>query len=246
MLKNNLNIITMKTNTSNSRRKFISSLTSGAVAATGLAFLPNALHAHTKVEKFGFGPEDLITDNDNLDEMIKKIGKKSHPLAYDMSSVSPWGLIWSNVYYITNEQTGTTPNQVGLLNVLRHHGMIYGLNDETIKKYKLGEFLGLNDPKTNAPALKNPYYEPEDGVFPLPGLAGIKGLQEKGAQFCICDMARKVYSQFVGQKHGVDQSVVYEDFVKGTLPGIKAAPSGVWALGRLGENNISYIDASVG
>lgn len=59
-------------------------------------------------------------------------------------------------------------------------------------------------------------------------------------------MARKVYSQFVSQKVGVSQEEVYNDFVAGTLPGVEAAPSGVWALGRLAENNIAYIDASVG
>ena len=235
----------MKTKKSNSRRKFIGSLTTGAVVA-GLAFIPKPVHAHANMEKFTFGLDELVSDDEDLAETIKKVGNMSHPLAYDMSSSNPWGLIWSNVYYLTNGQTGTSASDIGLLNVFRHHGMVFGLNDETIKKYKLGEFLGLNDPITNAPALRNPYWEPEDGVFPLPGLAGIKGLQENGAQFCICDMARKVYSGFVGEKHGVDPSVVYDDFVKGTLPGIKAAPSGVWVLGRLAENNISYIDASVG
>ena len=110
----------------------------------------------------------------------------------------------------------------------------------------MGEYFGLNDPITKAPALKNPYYDPEDGVFPLPGLAGIKGLQEKGALFCVCDMARKVNAQFVAQKVGSTTEEVYKDFVAGTLPGIEAAPSGVWALGRLAENKIAYIDASVG
>lgn len=170
----------------------------------------------------------------------------AHPVAYDVSAANPWGLIWSNVYYLTNGETGTPAADLGVFNVFRHHGMIFGLNDETIAKYKLGEFFGLNDPITGAPTVRNPYWEPEDGVFPLPGLAGIKGLQVNGAKFCICDMARKVYSQFVSQKVGVSQEEVYNDFVAGTLPGVEAAPSGVWALGRLAENNIAYIDASVG
>lgn len=235
----------MKTKDLNSRRKFIGSITTGAVA-TGLAFIPKPMHAHASMKELGFGLDDIISDDDNLEATLAKIGKMSHPLAYDMSSVSPWGLIWSNVYYLTNGQTGTPPEKVGLLNVMRHHGMIFGLNSETIAKYKLGEFLHMNDPITGEPAVRNAYWEPEDGVFPLPGLAGIKKLQENGAQFCICDMARKVYSGFVAQKHGVDQETVYNDFVNGTLPGVKAAPSGVWVLGRLAENNISYIDASVG
>lgn len=236
----------MKTNNLSTRRKFIGQLTSGAAAATGLAFVPQAVQAHVSSNKLAINLNSLSKNGAVADAVLKKVGKSEHPVAYDMSSVNPWGLIWSNVYYMTNKETGTPESELGILNVLRHHGMIFAMNDATIKKYKLGEFFGFNDPITNKPALRNPYYTPEDGVFPLPGLAGIKGLQEKGAKFFVCDMARKVYSQFVGQKAGVNPEEVYNDFVKGTLPGLEAAPSGVWALGRLAENKIAYIDASVG
>lgn len=236
----------METTKVNTRRKFMSQFATGVAATAGLALIPQALQAH-------IGSNSLLTDFDTLsksgteaDSVLKKLGRKSHSLAYDMSSVNPWGLIWSNVYYITNQETGTSASNLGVLNVLRHHGMVFAMDDATIKKYKLGEFFGFNDPITKKPALHNPYYTPKDGAFPLPGLAGIKGLQDKGTKFFVCDMARKVYSQFVGQKMGVNPEVVYKDFVKGTLPGIVAAPAGVWALGRLAENKIAYIDASVG
>lgn len=235
----------MKTKDIHSRRKFIGSLTTGAMAAS-LAFIPESLRASVETKAFDFDLNTLNNNGANLDFVLKNQGKKAHSVAYDMSSVNPWGLIWSNVYYITNQETGTSESQLGVTNIFRHHGMIFGLNDETIKKYKLGEFFGFNDPITGKPAVRNPYYTPEDGVFPLPGLAGIKALQEKGTTFCICDMARKVYAQFVSQKVGAKMEDVYNDFVKGTLPGIHPAPSGVWALGRLAENKIAYIDASVG
>ncbi len=234
----------MEKNNLHSRRKFIGAITTGAVVA-GLSFIPESIQAKINPETLDFKLEDLAKGED-LDKALKELGKKAHPVAYDISQTNAWGLIWANIYYITNEETGTTEKELGVLNVLRHHGMVFGLNDLTISKYNLGEFFGFNDPITKAPAMRNPYYEPEDGVFPLPGLAGIKGLQEKGTLFCICDMARKVYAQFVGEKMGVAKEEVYEDFVAGTLPGIEAAPSGVWVLGRLTEYNISYIDASVG
>ena len=234
----------METKNSHSRRKFIGALTTGAMVA-GLSLIPEPIQAKIKSESFDFKLEDLAK-GEELDKALKELGKKSHAVAYDISQANPWGLIWSNVYYITNNETGTTEKALGVLNVFRHHGMIFGLNDATISKYQLGEFFGLNDPITNAPTIRNPYYEPEDGVYPLPGLAGIKDLQGKGTLFCICDMARKVYSQFVAQKVGAKQEDVYNDFVAGTLPGVEAAPSGVWVLGRLAEYNIAYIDASVG
>ncbi|MDH5365778.1 MAG: twin-arginine translocation signal domain-containing protein [Cyclobacteriaceae bacterium] len=235
----------MNFNKPNSRRNFIGAIATGA-AATGLSLIPKPIQAKINPETFDFKLEDLVKSGDEMDQALKKIGGRAHPVAYDVSQAIPWGFIWSNVYYITNAESGTPNDQLGILNVLRHHGMIYALNDATISKYKLGEHFGFNDPITKAPALKNPYYVPEDGVFPLPGLDGIKGLQDKGAIFCVCDMARKVNAQFVAQKVGSTTEEVYKDFVDGTLPGIIGAPSGVWALGRLAENNIAYIDASVG
>jgi hypothetical protein len=229
----------------NSRRKFINSLTTGAMIA-GLSLIPDPIQAKINSNAYDFKLNDLSSGGPDLDKELKKLGTKAHPVAYDISQANPWGLIWSNVYYLTNGETGTPGDQLGVLNVFRHHGMIFGLNDATISKYKLGEFFGLNDPITNAPTVRNPYYDPEDGVFPLPGLAGIKALQEMGTVFCICDMARKVYAQFVAQKVGAKTEDVYNDFVAGTLPGVKPAPSGVWVLGRLAENKIAYIDASVG
>ena len=235
----------MRTNKSHSRRNFIGTLTTGAMVA-GLSLIPESIQAKINSESLDLKLKDLGKGGVEMDEALKSLGKKAHPVAYDISQANAWGLIWSNIYYLTNEETGTSAEDLGILNVLRHHGMPFGLNDETINKYKLGEFFGHNDPVTNAPMTRNPYYEPEDGVFPLPGLAGIKGLQEKGTVFCICDMARKVYAQFVAQKVGSTTEEVYKDFVAGTLPGIEAAPSGVWVLGRLAENKIAYIDASVG
>jgi hypothetical protein len=235
----------MKTNDPHSRRKFIGSLTAGAMVA-GLSLIPKSLSAGNAEGSFDFELNDLAKGGAELDAALKKLGTMAHPVTYDISQANPWGLIWSNIYYLTNAETGTAGADLGILNVLRHHGMVFGLNDETIAKYKLGEFFGWNDPITGAPTVRNPYWDPEDGVYPLPGLAGIKGLQEQGTMFCICDMARKVYSQFVGEKEGVPQEDVYNDFVAGTLPGVEAAPSGVWVLGRLAEHNIAYIDASVG
>lgn len=236
----------MKEETLQSRRNFIGLFATGAVA-TGISLLPNNLQAKIKTESSpDFVMKNMGAGGTELDEEIKKIGKKQHPVSFDISQANHWGFIWSNVYYMTNAETGTPANQLGIFNVLRHHGMLFALNDQTIAKYKLGEFFGFNDPLTKKPTLKNPYYIPEDGVFPVPGLAGIKGLQDQGAVFCVCDMARKVNSLFVAQKMGLNQEEVYQDFVKGTLPGILPAPSGVWALGRLAENKIAYIDSSIG
>jgi hypothetical protein len=233
----------MKTADANSRRKFVAAVATGA-GTLGLSFIPDRI----KAEGFTFNNEGTGSKNEVflLEKTLRQTGNKSHPVAFDISQANPWGFIWSNVYYRTNAETGTDEGQLGILNVLRHHGMLFALNHETIRKYQLGEFFSFNDPISGLPTVRNPFYQPEDGVFPLPGLAGIKELQENGAVFFVCDMARRVYAQFVAKKLGAKQQDVYQDFVNGTLPGILSAPSGVWVLGRLAENNIAYIDASVG
>lgn len=232
----------MNTQKPNSRRKFVSTLAATATLA-GIAIIPKNLKGG--VEHLTTHAKKIEQDND-LNKALRTVGQRQHPVAYDISQANPWGIIWSNVYYLTNQGTGTQPENLGVLNVLRHHGILFAFNDDVIKKYKLGEHFGFNDPLTNKPTLRNPYYIGDDRVFPVPGLQGIKGLQDKGAVFCVCDMARKVNAQFIAQKMGLKTETVYSDLVAGTHPGIKAAPSGVWALGRLAENRIAYIDASVG
>lgn len=224
----------------NSRRKFIGTMAAGATA--GLSFLSNPVKAFNSEV---FDSMEAPASN-KVDTMIKGVGKMQHPVAYDVSQAVHWGLIWSNVYYMTNEGTGTTPEELGILNVLRHHGIIFSLNDEVIKKYNLGEVFGYNDPISKKPALRNPMYIPKEGDMPMPVLTGIKGLQEKGAKFCTCDMAYKVYSGIVAENMGLNADDVYDDWVANKLPGVELAPSGVWALGRLAENGIAYIDACIG
>ena len=68
-------------------------------------------------------------------------------------------------------------------------------------------------------------------------------MQERGAMFCACDLATKVYSNAVATEMGLDPTEVYNDWVSGVLPDIQLVPSGVWALGRAQENGCGYIFA---
>jgi hypothetical protein len=100
----------------------------------------------------------------------------------------------------------------------------------------------MNDGSGN-PYKRNPFYEPQDSDFPLPGIDGIKRLQERGAMFCACDLATKVYSNAVATKMNLDPKEVYEDWVAGILPNVQLVPSGVWALGRAQEHGCGYVFA---
>lgn len=218
--------------------------TLAASATAGFSLMANPAYATFDQALFRSGP--LSVGATEVDKLLKATGKKEHPVAYDVSQANPWGFIWTNVYYMTNDETGTTPKNLGVMNVLRHHGIIFSFQHELIEKYKLGEVFHLTDPVTKAPAVRNPYFEPEEGAFPLPGLLGIDGLQKNGAAFCVCNMAYKVYSGIIAKSRELPAEDVYNEFVAAKLPGIELAPSGVWVLGRLAESNIAYIDASLG
>ena len=117
------------------------------------------------------------------------------------------------------------------------------MKSEVWEKYKLGEVFGVNDNATKAPALRNPYYEPKEGDFPMPVIQGIKEMQERGAMFCVCNLALSVYSGAVAQKMELDPKKVYQEWVDAVQPGIQIVPSGVWALGRAQQNGCGYIFA---
>ena len=232
-----------KSNTnSNSRRAFVGSLAAGMTA--GLSLMTDKVQAGMNPELFK-GPF-ATRDAADIDKALKSLGKREHPVAFDMSQANPWGAWWSNVYFMTNTETGTQPADLGILIVLRHDGIMYSFKDELVKKYQLGALLKGKDPATGEASLRNWLYEPQEGDTPLPGLAGIKGLMDQGVMVCVCNMAYKVYSGAVAAQQGLNPDDVYNEFVAAKHPGIEIAPSGVWVLGRLAENGIAYIDASVG
>jgi len=223
----------MKTNIENTRRQFIGALALGATAST-ISVLTNPIYAKSEVFE-----RKLMSD---ADEWFKKI-KGSHRIVYDGST--PHGgfpIIWNWAFYLTNNETGSSDDDITAMTVLRHSALGLAMKDSAWEKYPLGEVFNVKDASGN-PYKRNPYYEPQEGDFPLPGIDGIKRLQERGALFCACDLATKVYSNAVATQMGLDPTEVYNDWVASVLPGIQLVPSGVWALGRAQEHGCGYIFA---
>ena len=216
----------------NSRRKFL-----GTLAATaGMSSLGNAVLAE------GSNGNHTVLDHE-ADEWFEKI-KGSHRVVYDGSTPHDgFAILWNWAFYLSNNQTGSEDSDVTAMTVLRHSAIPFALESKLWEKYKLGEFFGINDKTTEKPSLRNPYYDPQDGDFPLPIIQGIKDLQSRGAMFCVCDLALGVYSGAKAQQLGVDAGALYEEWKSNVLPGIQIVPSGVWALGRAQENGCGYIFA---
>jgi len=232
----------MENDNLNSRRTFLGSLALGA-AAGSLSLLTSCkdeTSTETAAAVAAPEPEKLH----EADEWLKKGIKGKHRIVYDGSTPHDgFAIAWNWAFYLTNNQTGTPDEDMTAVSVIRHKAIPFALEDRLWEKYKLGEFFGINGNVTKEPLLRNPYYEPQEGDFILPPIEGIKRLQERGAMFCVCDLALNVYSGFIAQGMGLEAADVYKDFVSGIHPGIQIVPSGVWALGRAQELGCGYIFA---
>jgi len=224
----------MKSNNLNSRRDFLGTLALGA-AASGLSSFANPLQA--KVSDL-----DITTMNE-AEKWFDNI-KGTHRIVYDGSTPHHgFPIIWNWAFYLTNNETGTPDEDMTAMTVLRHEGIPFAFENRLWEKYKFGEVFGVTDNSTQAPSVRNLYYEPQEGDFPLPPIQGIKDMQTRGAMFCVCDLATKVYSSVVAGNMGLDATEVYNDWVSGIHPDIQLVPSGVWALGRAQEHGCGYIFA---
>ena len=224
----------MKTN--KSRRSFFATLALGVSASA----FPKMVKEFENMETL---PEFNNLDTKDAEEWFKKI-KGTHRIAYDGST--PHGtlpIVWNWAFYESNNQTGSPDSDITAMTVLRHSGIAYAFNSNVWKKYPIGKVFEINDNSTGEPSQRNTVYDPQKGDLPLPQVEGIKRLQERGALFCICNLATQVYSGVIANQMGLDAKDVYEDMIDGLLPGIELVPSGVWALGRAQENGCGYIFA---
>jgi intracellular sulfur oxidation DsrE/DsrF family protein len=222
----------MSTDQSNSRRKFMETLAVGATA--GLTVLSTPLFS---------GPSNSMPDAGGVEEAdnwFKKV-KGKHKIVYDAPEPHDgFPIIWSWVFYKTNNQTGTPDNELTAVVVLRHSAIPFALEDKLWAKYTFGEKFKINDPGTGTAAVKNPFYVPEAKFWQEMGIEGIKRLQERGVMFCVCDMALTVNSMFTAQATNQKPEDVKKEWVAGLLPGIQLVPSGVWAIGRAQEKGCAY------
>ncbi len=222
----------MRNNHLNSRRNFIGTLAVGATAS--ISAISSPLFANTKFDANTAGDADAWMNNI----------KGSHRVVYDAPEPhAGFPFIWSWVYYQTNNQTGISDDDMTAMVVLRHNAIPFALKDQLWQKYGFGEMFGVVDNTTGVSALRNPYYQPKEGDYPMPGIEGIKQLQSRGAMFCVCEMALTVYSGMAAQQMELNPEEVKEEWLNGVLPGIQIVPSGVWALTRAQKKDCGYIYA---
>ncbi len=216
----------------NSRRDFLGKLALGSAAGMTAMMSPEELQASLMMPNLALA--------EGADDWFKKV-KGKHKIVYDApESHEGFPIIWSWVFYKTNNATGTPDDQLTAVVVLRHAGIPLAMDDRIWEKYKFGEMFKINDGATNAPAIRNPFNAPTDPRMVSMGMDGIKGLTARGAMFCVCDMAMTVLSMNAAKTMNMTPEEVKKDWVAGLLPGVQVVPSGVWAVGRAQEHGCAY------
>jgi hypothetical protein len=153
--------------------------------------------------------------------------------AYETNSGFP--LAFASVFLLTD----AAPSSASAVVVLRHGAFPIALNNAMWAKYKLGESMKIDDPETNAPAVKNPFLNPKPGVLPVDDMA-VDRLLAAGTVFGACNVALHVLSKKFASNAGVSADDAAKEWAANLVPGITLLPSGVWGVNRAQEAGCTY------
>jgi intracellular sulfur oxidation DsrE/DsrF family protein len=145
-----------------------------------------------------------------------------------------------NYYDTYNKAYATKDSDIN--GILTFYGLttFYGVNDAMWAKYKIGEYLETNDPKTNKPATTNPWrVAPVALGLTLPQ-ASVESMQKRGATFILCNNALTIFSGMLAQARGLSPDSVYADLKANILPGVTLVPGMVVAIEKAQGRGIAY------
>ena len=214
------------------RRTFLTQLAAGSatIAAAGLTLPLTAAAAAVQpahTEPFSEAWLGRIT------------GK--HRQFFDATTVnSGFALTFAMNFLNSNNDTYKLPDSaISAVVGFRHFSIPLAFTDDIWARYKLGEFLGINDPATKAPATRNFLYHPHDGDVPFPGMA-IDKLLARGVQMTCCNVALGAISGMTSKNAGVTPDVARAEWHAALIPGFVLVPSGVLAVNRAQEKGCTY------
>jgi len=214
------------------RRGFLGRVAAGA-AALGLSSVVDPVSAAAEATRAA---------DPAFEAWLNRITGK-HKAMFDAPEVNGgfcfiWARVWLNS---ANETYGLTDADNTAAIVVRHFAAPLALQDAAWAKYKLGEFIKFNDPKTNAPSVRNPWYKMAAADQMIPGI-GVDDLLAKGALVGVCNVALTVFSGMLASKMGGGATAesVKADLIANLVPGVQVVPSGVLAVNRTQEKGCTY------
>lgn len=149
---------------------------------------------------------------------------------------------------------GLPADQVQVVVATNGPANMVNYDDEVWRKYRIGEFTQVKDPKTGQPALRNIYYaskghyssedpSSEESLYQDPS---IQALQGRGVRFVSCHTATEEAARVLIQQNNLtaDPEDVAKDLVSHALPSVILVPALSAALAILqADGHYAYMAA---
>ncbi len=173
---------------------------------------------------------------------------------YDITEIGG-GIFFNNIKNSLNGfqfSFGAQPSEINIVGALHGPANLLNFEDAMWKKYPLGEFINLKDPKTGKFATRNLYYyssadkadhnpDSEKSIYQDKSM---EGLQARGVHFLCCHTAteeqtRKLIARF---KLKDQPETIVKDLLAHRIPGSTVVPAMVAVVAILQlEAHFSYI-----
>lgn len=172
------------------------------------------------------------------DEWVSKI-KGTYRQVFDVTGPGNTTAIFFALNFINGvkEATEAPEREITAVVVFRYFATAMALNDAVWAKYKLGEVLGVTDPASKAPTIRN--------LGSADALARRAGTYEQLAAnpsiiMVACNHAITVISGMAAAKIGVTPAEAKKEFLAGLIPGVHLSAAGVYAVNRAQHAGCTY------
>ena len=144
-----------------------------------------------------------------------------------------------NYYDTYNKAYGVSDRDIDAVGTFYGSTTFHAMNDAMWAKYRLGEFLEVND-ASGKPATANPWRTAPVVLGMTLAPASIEALQKRGATFIVCNNALTIFAGLLAQARGLDAKVVYDDLRANILPNVELVPGMVVAIEQAQRAGLTY------
>jgi hypothetical protein len=150
---------------------------------------------------------------------------------------------------------GEDPQQIQIVAALHGPANMVNYDDSMWAKYRIGEWLAVNDPETGRPAVRNIFYlskvtsgtgskeDPSDQKSSFQDTS-VQGLQRRGVKFLSCHTANEEQARAIVSRLKLtdEPETIVKDLQAHALPGVLIVPGMVAAIALLQiDGHYSYV-----
>lgn len=224
---------------SHPRRQFVGKVLGGAAAMAAAPLLP-LTDAAARAQAPDASPRAASEWDMSWVDRVRG----DHRVAFDAPEVeSGLVLIQARNWMAGHAEVyGTRDDQMTAVLVIRHNAVPLVMNDAMWERFELGAQLESNDPRTSAPAVRNPFINIQAGDRTMIYRdGGLDTLIQRGAVVLACSLALRNRAAAYARRASRPAAEVHAEVLANLLPGVTVMPNGIFALGRAQEAGCGYM-----